>query len=110
MFYEDALSGLAEQMGTDLFILPSSVHEIIAVSTDMGDPESLAQMVQDVNGGQVSPEEQLSDHVYRYDAAARNISLADTTMNQLKDMVSENTETYEATQTTTEAVRPRHHR
>jgi uncharacterized protein (DUF885 family) len=27
MFYEDALSGLAEQMGTDLFILPSSVHE-----------------------------------------------------------------------------------
>ena len=110
MFYEDALSGLAEQMGTDLFILPSSVHEIIAVSTDMGDPESLAQMVQEVNGGQVSPEEQLSDHVYRYDAAARSISLADTTMNQLKDMVSENTETYEATQTTTEATRPRHHR
>ena len=109
MFYEDTLSGLAEQMGTDLFILPSSVHEIIAVSTDMGDPESLAQMVQEVNGGQVSPEEQLSDHVYRYDAATRSISLADTTMNQLKDMVSENTETYEATQTT-EAARPRHHR
>lgn len=110
MFYEDALSGLAEQMGTDLFILPSSVHEIIAVSTDMGDPESLAQMVQEVNGGEVSPEEQLSDHVYRYDAASRSISLADTTMDQLKDMVSENTQTYEATQTTTEGARPHHRR
>ena len=108
MFYEDALSGLAEQMGTDLFILPSSVHEIIAVSTDMGDPEYLAQMVQDVNGGQVSPEEQLSDHVYRYDAAARSISLADTTMEQLQDRVSENIVAYEATQTETEGARPRH--
>lgn len=76
MFYEDALSGLADQMGTDLFILPSSVHEVIAVSADMGTPESLAEMVREVNGGEVAAEEQLSDHVYRYDAVARSISLA----------------------------------
>ena len=110
MFYEDALSGLADQMGTDLFILPSSVHEIIVVSADMGTPESLAEMVREVNGGEVAAEEQLSDHVYRYDAVARSISLADTTMEQLKDMVSENAATYEATQAQTEGTRPRHHR
>lgn len=110
MFYEDALSGLAEQMGTDLFILPSSVHEVIAVSADMGTPESLAEMVQDVNGGQVSEEEQLSDHVYRYDAHAKSISLADTTMEQLESKVSEDVQNYETTQTATEDNRPRHHR
>lgn len=110
MFYEDALSGLANKMGTDLFILPSSVHECIAVSTDMGDPESLAQMVREVNGGQVSEEEQLSDHVYRFDAAAKNITLADTTMDQLEIKVSENVENYETAKTMNEGNRPHHHR
>lgn len=110
MFYEDALSGLAEKVGTDLFILPSSVHECIAVSTDMGTPESLAEMVQEVNGTQVATEEQLSDHVYRYDAKAKTISLADTTIEQLEAKVSENTQSYEATQSQAEVTRPRHHR
>lgn len=110
MFYEDALSGLAEKVGTDLFILPSSVHECIAVSTDMGTPESLAEMVQEVNGSQVDAEEQLSDHVYRFDAKAKTISLADTTIEQLEAKVSENTTDYEATQSQTEAARPHRHR
>lgn len=110
MFYEDALSDLANRMGTDLYILPSSVHEVIAVSTDMGTPETLAQMVQEVNGGQVAVEEQLSDHVYRFDSKAKTISLADTTMEQLMAKVSEDTATYEATQTAGETNRPRRHR
>lgn len=110
MFYEDALSGLADRIGTDLFILPSSVHECIAVSTDMGTPESLAEMVQEVNGTQVNLEEQLSDHVYRFDAKAKTISLADTTMEQLEAKVSENTQEYDASQSQTEGSRPRHHR
>lgn len=76
MFYEDALSGLAEKLGTDLYILPSSVHEVLAVSTDMGTPELLSEIVKKVNGSEVSVEEQLSDHVYRFDAASKKLSLA----------------------------------
>ncbi len=120
MFDEHALSELAKQVGTDLFILPSSVHECIAVSTEMGTPETLAEMVQEINGTQVAIEEQLSDHVYRFDAKAKTISLADTTMEQLQSKVSEQTQGYEteasnkeATSkevTNTEAARPRHHR
>lgn len=110
MFYEDALSGLAEQMGTDLFILPSSIHECIAVSTEMGNPESLAEMVQEVNGSQVVEDELLSDHVYRYDAKEKTISLADTTMTQIETRVSESTERYDTVETNIEGVRPRHHR
>lgn len=108
MFYEDTLSELADKIGTSLYILPSSVHEVIAVSTDMGTPEALAGMVREVNGGQVAPEEQLSDHVYKFDAKEKIISLADTTMEQLK--VSENNVNYEATQAAGEVNRPRHHR
>ena len=108
MFYEDTLSELADKIGRSLYILPSSVHEVIAVSTDMGTPEALAGMVREVNGGQVAPEEQLSDHVYKFDAKAKIISLADTTMEQLK--VSENNVNYEATQAAGEVNRPRHHR
>lgn len=108
MFYEDTLSELADRIGTSLYILPSSVHEVIAVSTDMGTPETLASMVREVNGGQVAPEEQLSDHVYKFDAKAKIISLADTTMEMLK--VSEDNVNYEATQAAGEVNRPRHHR
>lgn len=110
MFYEDALSELAEKIGTDLFILPSSVHEVIAVSAEMGSPEELANMVREVNGGEVSAEEQLSDHVYRFNAETRSITLADTTMEQLMDKVSENTPKYESTQTLSECARSHHHR
>ncbi|MDO5292766.1 MAG: DUF5688 family protein [bacterium] len=110
MFYEDALSGLAEQMGTDLFILPSSIHECIAVSTDMETPESLAEMVQEVNGSQVPEDELLSDHVYIYNAKERTISLADTTMAQIEAKVSENAQNYEGAETNVEGNRPRHHR
>ena len=40
---------LAKQVESDLYIMPSSVHETIAVSTDMGEPEELAKMVSEIN-------------------------------------------------------------
>lgn len=33
----------------DFYIMPSSIHETIAVCTDMGDPNELAQMVNEIN-------------------------------------------------------------
>ena len=108
MFYEDSLSKLSEKVGTDLFILPSSVHEVIAVSTDLGTPQDLSAMVREVNGTEVSPEEQLSDHVYRFDAKSRQISLADTTLEELKMEAGVENLSQNAAQT--EGSRPRHAR
>ncbi len=109
IIYSDALEKLSEKLGTDLFILPSSIHETIAVSSQMGSPEELAEMVREVNATQVSLEEQLSDHVYRYDAATKTLSLADTSVRELEmSKVSENKQTYEAVNE--EVIRPRHHR
>ena len=73
ILYEDGLHELAENVGTDLYILPSSVHEVIAVSTSVGSAEELARMVCDVNTEQVSPEDRLSDQVYLYDKNMRQL-------------------------------------
>ncbi len=49
------------------YVLPSSVHEILAVATDMADADQLAYMVRSINRDQVSIEDRLSDHVFTVD-------------------------------------------
>ena len=85
MLYEDKLHNLAESVGTDLYILPSSVHEVIAVSVEMGEPEELARMVSEVNMDQVDLSERLSNQVYHYDKDLRKITLATDTPNKRLD-------------------------
>lgn len=85
MMYEDQLHTLAENLETDLYIMPSSVHEVIAVSSDMGDPNELAQMVAEINMDQVALDERLSNQVYHYDKDLRKLSLATDTPNKRLD-------------------------
>lgn len=85
MLYENELHGLAEKLGSDLYILPSSVHEVIAVSSDIGDPEELAQMVLEVNTQEVALDERLSNQVYHYDKDLRKLTLATDTPNKRLD-------------------------
>ena len=97
MLYEDKLHKLAESVGTDLYILPSSVHEVIAVSVEMGEPEELAQMVSEINMDQVDISERLSNQVYHYDKDLRKITLAtDTPNKRLDGVVTEQQHAYEA--------------
>lgn len=99
MLYEDKLHSLAERVGTDLYILPSSVHEVIAVSVEMGEPEELAQMVAEINMDQVDLSERLSNQVYHYDKDLRKITLAtDTPNKRLDGVVAEQGLVYEAKQ------------
>ena len=89
MLYEDVLHKLAMKLESDLYLLPSSVHECIAVSVDMGDPYELAEMVNEINMYQVSLEERLNQ-VYHYDKDARRLTLAtDTPNKRLDGMVAE---------------------
>ncbi len=99
MLYEDKLHSLAERVGTDLYILPSSVHEVIAVSVEMGEPEELARMVAEVNMDQVDLSERLSNQVYHYDKDLRKITLAtDTPNKRLDGVVAEQGFVYETKQ------------
>lgn len=85
MLYEEKLHELAETLGDDLYILPSSIHEVLAVSAELNDPETLAQMVTEINMDQVDLEERLSNQVYYYDKDLRKISLATDTPNKRLD-------------------------
>lgn len=78
MLYEEKLHQLAEKLGDDLFILPSSIHEVIAIPEEMAEKDMthMVETVQSVNMGNVKLEERLSNSVYHYDRNARKVTLA----------------------------------
>lgn len=61
--------------GRDMYILPSSVHETIFVSTEKYCPEELDQMVAEINELEVLKEERLVDHCYFYDGKTGEIRM-----------------------------------
>lgn len=72
------MEDISEKLGGDFIILPSSIHECIVLPVNENmDRHTLEAMVQDVNAGQVAPEERLSDHVYMYDSQEKELVLAD---------------------------------
>lgn len=85
MLYEENLHKLAEKVGTDMYLLPSSIHEWIAISTEMMDPKELAEMVQSVNAEQVELSERLSNNVYHYDKEQRKVTMATDVPNKRLD-------------------------
>ena len=67
MLYSERIRELAEKFGSDLLILPSSVHEVLLIPDDRCREYSVyRQMVEEVNRTQVAPEEVLSYGLYRY--------------------------------------------
>ena len=63
------MDSILERFGSDFYLLPSSIHEWILVSDTGLNPAFLTSMVREVNAGEVSVEERLSSHVYRYTAS-----------------------------------------
>lgn len=76
--YPGFLQEVSEKIGGNFFILPSSIHELLFLK-DTGDisPQELADIVKSVNASEVSPQDQLSDHVYHYDGKDRVFELAE---------------------------------
>ena len=71
---QKAMDDIAEKLGGDFVVLPSSVHEtiILPMNDDM-DSKNLDSMIQEINGGVVSPEDKLSDHAFIYDSEAHEL-------------------------------------
>lgn len=71
------LKKLADRFNSDLYLLPSSVHEILAVRTDQNrDISLLMDMVQDANQTVVRDEDYLSDCIYYFDRKKCEIKIA----------------------------------
>ena len=76
IFYHNLLHNLCEKLECDLYILPSSIHEVILIPAyDHDSYDELTSMVKEVNSTQLSKEEILSDHVYFYSRETGQISM-----------------------------------
>ena len=95
ILYQDLLKNFAERLRSDLYILPSSIHEVLIIPvnsfTSPADPllssanspadtrqqsyRELSEMVQEVNATQLSTEDILSDHVYYYSRESSRITM-----------------------------------
>ncbi len=66
MAYPNAVKNFANAIGRNVYIIPSSVHEVILVPESGTEGGRLNEMVREVNESQVDPKEVLADHVYYY--------------------------------------------
>ena len=75
ILYPKLLKHIADRLKGDLFILPSSIHEVLIVpAPGQSTLEELTLMVQEVNATQLAPEEILSDHVYCFSRETGRLS------------------------------------
>lgn len=78
MIFTEKLQEFAELHDCNIFILPSSIHELLLVPDNGGiEVDTLSNMVREVNLT-LSPEEVLSDSVYYYDMEQRSLMLAES--------------------------------
>ncbi len=85
-FYPGIADKVAKELGGNYYILPSSIHEVLAVPVSVGsDWRALEFMVRQINRFQVAPEDQLSDHVYRYNARERSFELMQENRNRERE-------------------------
>ena len=67
ILYDGVLEAEAERAGGDIYVLPSSVHEVLVLKKADGfGVEGMAAMIREINESEVSPEEVLSDSLYCY--------------------------------------------
>ena len=69
MLVDSVLQNVSSEYGTDLFIIPSSIHEVLAIPCGNQNAEvsEIRRMIHDVNDSVVSPEDILSYSAYWYD-------------------------------------------
>lgn len=74
MFYPDILKKFAEEKNSDLYILPSSIHEVILLpATGDMEKENLLDMVTEINKTQVQECDVLADSVYYYSRQSQQL-------------------------------------
>ncbi len=78
ILYQDQLKSFAEKKNTDLYVLPSSVHETILIpGIPKLNQEALLDIVSEINRSQVEEEEVLADSVFFYNKKEDALYLLD---------------------------------
>lgn len=75
MLYPGILAQIAAGFGTDLYLIPSSIHEVLVVPRfPQAHQWVLTEILQEVNKESVLPTEILGAHLYYYDGTAHRLS------------------------------------
>ena len=77
LFYPEMMEEIGRVMGGNYYVLPSSIHEVIAIPEDArSNYRELESMVREINEMTVAKEDQLSNRVYHYDDKEHSFALA----------------------------------
>lgn len=77
LLYEGTLKQIATNLGSDLILIPSSVHEVILFPATKATMElsGYNKMIQEINETQLAGDELLSDHVYYYNRETDEVTM-----------------------------------
>lgn len=78
VLYPGIMEEMAERMGGDFYVFPSSLHEVILMPCDVMvtvTEEYMKTMISDINNTQVELEEVLSNSLYLYDCRSRKMEM-----------------------------------
>ena len=76
MMYREAVQMLAEKIGGDFYLIPSSIHEIMAVPKEKGNLQKLVSLLEEGNRVCTQDFEILSNSIYQYDQKQGTFQLA----------------------------------
>lgn len=77
MMYPNVLKDFAEDKGFDLFIIPSSIHEVLLVPKKSGSAKRLNEILNDVNQNSLDSVEILSNKIYTYDRKTDDLKIVE---------------------------------
>lgn len=83
LLYEDELHKLAESLESNLYVLPFMESEVFVISADLSDPKDLKDLTSEILEDSIPLDEKLSDQIYFYDRALRNLTLVTTTTSEI---------------------------
>lgn len=77
ILYPHLLESLAEKLDADLFLLPSSIHEMILLpaASHCYDPKELAAVVSEINQTELAIDEVLSSRIYHYSRTSQTLNI-----------------------------------
>ena len=76
MLYDDMLEKAAEELGDDVYVIPSSIHETLLIPAGLAEAIEVQDLLRDVNQT-LRPRDLLSNTLYMYDAKAHELKPAD---------------------------------
>ena len=76
MMYPDKLKSVSELIGSDMYVVPSSIHEVICIAPEAVDPADIYDYIQYSNKEYLAPKDVLSSSLYYYEASQQCLTIA----------------------------------